>query len=107
MLTAVADRNLHDRRRVPRVGILEGLRFFANHALERCEIGLQRIEVDADGAIRRHDVANDVAEAMLQAIRKLDDTVVDDGIDPLLELDEQQRVAGRPDVNHSASSSLP
>ncbi len=37
---------------------------------------------------------------------ELDDAIVDERIDPLLELDEQHRVAGRADVDHNASSSL-
>ena len=52
------------------VRVLERLRLFANHALERGEIGQQRIEVDADRAVRRDDVAHDAAEATLQALRR-------------------------------------
>ena len=69
------------------------------HALQqRVVIGPQRIEVDGDRSIGRDDVAHagDCGRAESPSAQR-DRARVDRRVDPLLELDEQRRVAGRHD----------
>src|SRR5205085_8370167 len=58
----------------------------------------QRVEVHGDGAVGRHDIPNAGDGAPLEGLGERDATLVDRPVDPVVELDEQRRVAERHDA---------
>ena len=103
---AHGDPNRRCRGRRGRSGLLRLVRD-AFH--QRIAVGVQRIEVDGDGAVRRHDVAYAVDARGLDRIRAGNGSRVHAGIDLLLELDDHDRVARGNDAvlaHDSACSSL-